>query len=203
MERNSCKKKITRYLITILCGVFALAPWQLVRAQEDSVRTRPALGIFHASEYAGRDLPPPGTPLELRAQLFNTNDVSIQVRTFATIDGRLIELIPSKAYLNKDDYPEYVIETHAPHVTISYFFVAYSPEGQVIRSEDYTLQRPCVPSLTPVSAELSDGIHSGQERLIEMVHKNWAIEEELRAYEHAKKLLEAIHKEMERLNGSK
>lgn len=203
MEHNSCKKKITTFILFIFYCMFAGTPWQQVHAQEDVARTRPAIGIFHASEYAGRDLPSPGAPLELRVQLFNTNDVSIQVRTFATIDGRLIELIPSKAYLNKDDYPEYVIETHAPHVAISYFFVAYSPDGHVIRSEDYTLQRPCVPSLTPVSAELSDDIHSGQERLIEMVHKNWAIEEELRAYEHAKTLLEAIQKEMERLNGSK
>ena len=148
-------------------------------------------------------LPPIDTIPVMSRFRFNTNDVSIQVRTFATIDGRLIELTPSKAYLNKDDYPEYVIETHAPHVSMSYFFLAYSPDGQVIRSEDYMLQRPCVPSLEPASAELSKDLKKGQDRLIEMVHKNWAIEDELKAYSHAKLLLESIKKEMERLDGGR
>jgi hypothetical protein len=201
----SAAQTLGRHLTALLCIGATLLYGSLtpVVAQEEAPVRAPSIGIFHVSEYSGQEMPPPGAPLTLRAQLFNTNDVSIQLRTFANIDGSLIELTPSKVYLNRDDYPEYVIEAHAPQVTFSYFFVAYAPTGDVVRSEEYTLQRPCVPSIEPVSVEIEADANNGQERLREYVHKNWAIEKELEAYEHAKTLIDAIQKELDRLDGKK
>lgn len=205
MGSCSIKKTLSRCLQGLLFfGVVALPAFsQHAVAQENEAPAAPSIGIFHVSEYSGQEMPSPGAPLTLRAQLFNTNDVSIQLRTFANIDGSLIELTPSKVYLNRDDYPEYIIETHAPRVTLSYFFVAYGPNGNVVTSEEYTLQRPCVPTIEPVSVEIEADSNNGQERLLEYVHKNWTIEKELEAYDHAKALIDAIQKELDRLDGKK
>jgi hypothetical protein len=159
------------------------------------------IGVYHQASYDSSTLPAPGHPMQLVVQLFNTKEMNLPLRTMANIDGRLIELTPSRVYLNKDDYPEYIIETHAPHAFIEYYFIAYGPNDIVATSEKFIIRRPCLPDINLTSAGLSTESRDGQSRLTEIVRKAWNFEKEIKTYEHAHKIIEAINLELNRLDG--
>ena len=138
-------------------------------------------------------LPLPGYPLTLTAQLVNTTDVSDVMRAFVSLDGRVMSVLPAKAYLNKYDSPEYVFQIHAPVSELSYQFVLYRKDEPALFSERFTVQRSCLPDVEPVQGSLDPELQ-GDELLGAMVRRSTALDREAALYTESGLMLTQIKK---------
>ena len=99
---------------------------------------------IHFTPLAGNALPLPGRKLTLTAQLANTREI-LPVRALVVKDGRVMKVLPAKAFLNTSDFPEYVFELQAPNSELSYQFVLTRENSAPLFSRRHRVTRECLP----------------------------------------------------------
>ena len=180
----------------LTCGialVFALASVTLLPAaaqEEEQMDT----GIsIYVEPIEPSDLPLPGQPLTLSAQLINSKDVTLPMRALVSIDGKLMDIPVTDAELNKFDYPEYLLKVHSPRSEITYQFILSEDEESVLFSDRYSVRRECVIEEVTVDPEVATDLKR-QERLDTLVQVAKGLKREINAYNEAKRLLDELQK---------
>lgn len=195
MGTNTSKVKVEK-LLKLLAAALACLCFSLllyagsVMAQEDPEAASTEVSIY-SENLDPLDLPDPGEPMVIAAQLLNTKDTSSEMRALAVVDGRLIDMPAAKSFLNKYDFPEYRFEVNAPVSDLSYHFVWVDKNGGAIFSDRFEIRRECAPDIAKVNPEIGPEIR-GQEKLNLLIEKSNALHREASLYNRALEIITDI-----------
>lgn len=160
----------------------------------------PARLVISHRQPKPQDLPYPGQILNLIAQIENTKKTDMDLRLFATHDGRALELQALPGYLDKYDLPTYEIPIHAPKFNISYQFVLTGRDGEALATtKRFSIERACLPNLNLAQPEISKEI-TGEARLERVSAEVENLQNDLDGYRRVREVLDSIVKEIEFLD---
>lgn len=189
-------RDVVRYKLFTICSLLATVAIlaQPVMAEDsEGAELISSVAIVHTPPFEGPELPAPGKPIEIVAQLANSQDAKNLMRLMLVRDGQLTQVPLTKSYLNAYDQPEYVFRTNAPITEMRYFFIlpASADTPSPTFSKQFHLRRPCMPrvSLTELPKE---GSADGEERLNALVANANALEREVIAYDQAVVILKEL-----------
>ncbi len=131
-----------------------------------------------ANKIAAADLPAPGMPIELKAELNNTRDFRYPLKVLLVLDQEFQEFMSDPGLPDSREKPQYSIKIPAPVVEVEYQFVLTMPDGSFIVSPRQKVRRNCQPDISPAINEIDPAI-DGSDKLNLLIVQNQKIEEEL------------------------
>lgn len=136
-------------------------------------------------------LPFPGQPIDINVLLSGTGDFRSRLRGFAVIDGRILEVSPTRAFLNDYDQPTYEFSLISPLAEISYHFVLELGDGQFVASPRYTVRRSCIPKIEPADLVDANSLQP-RDQVGALLEQSTLLNFDLQSYEQAIKLSEEL-----------
>jgi hypothetical protein len=124
-------------------------------------------------------------------ELHNTKDIDLKVRLVGSRDGRFMDVTLPRGALNAADIPTYQMEVPAPLAAMTYQFVVHQPDGSLITSKRFTMQRACVQNYK-VEIPESDPNGVFKRKVAGIVAQAGSLERDLGYLDAAVKILEEI-----------
>jgi hypothetical protein len=149
-----------------------------------------AVSLAHSAPLP-EELPFPGSPMQLAVTLLNSRNSQLSVRAFVVRDGKLMTIDLKNVSTDPYERVVYWSNINAPLGEISYRFILSGPTGIMATSERYSVQRECRPNVETIDANLSESI-TGNSKLKIQQKQATALQDELKNYELAIKLLEEL-----------
>jgi hypothetical protein len=169
-----------------LGGLLGLCVWAIFMSPQGLIAETSTIGINHSPPSAA-ELPAPGQPIKLTFQLSGTKNFELRVRALVNRDGKFLDVPFPAGSVDLKDSPTFTTTIHAPLQSIGYQFLVYTPDGSVVSSKQYSIQRKCRPNieLTQVPDPLGDDPY-----LLSTVAEG--LEKEVRSYRTVERLLQDL-----------
>ncbi len=139
----------------------------------------------------GKSLPTTANWMLLSVELTNTVSTDLKVRLVGSRDGRFMDVVFPSGALNAADRPTYQVEIPAPAATMSYQFIVHQPDGRLVSSRRFIIERPCIQNFK-VEVTGSDSDSSFRKDVSQLVAKAKILERDRANYEAALKILEEL-----------
>ena len=149
----------------------------------DMLQTNGKISII-TNIISAAELPAPGLPLELKAELQNTRDFRQPLKILLVRDQQFQEFISEPGLPDSREKPQYSIKIPAPLVELEYQFVLTMPDGSVITSLKNKVRRNCMPDITPALEKIESNMDD-KEKFNLLVAQNSLIEGEIANFETA------------------
>lgn len=137
------------------------------------------------------ELPAPGLPLELKAELQNTRDFRQPLKILLVRDQQFQEFVSEPGLPDSREKPQYSISIPAPLVELEYQFVLNMPDGSIITSLKNKVRRNCLPDTTPAVEKIELNMDD-KEKFDLLVAQNALIEGEIANFESAVRELKLL-----------
>jgi len=148
------------------------------------------ISVMHTAP-DGRSLPATANWVVISVELTNTVATDLKVRLVGSRDGKFIDIAFPQGALNKADHPTYEIEIPAPAAALTYQFIVHQPNGELVTSKRFAVERPCIQNFkVEVAGDVSDAPF--RKKVTELVAKAKILERDRANYEGALKILEDL-----------
>ena len=148
--------------------------------QASSESPQPASQVIKHTPLEADKLPFPGKPIKLWIALNKTRSIDLRIRAFVVIDGKVMDVPLTHPTYNEADDLVFSGEVPAPLERISYqFFIHGSNPGDVQASPRYSIQRKCVPILTPELVNNEPASPNKDEGITPLLMQNEGLERDI------------------------
>jgi hypothetical protein len=138
-----------------------------------------------------RSLPVTSDFMTISVSVENTRDTDLKVRLVGARDGRFLDVMLPAGQFNTEDLPTYEVKIPAPAAVFSYQFIVHQPDGSLVPSRRFTVQRPCVQNYkVDVSNEGNDA--SIRREMAELVARQSQLARDVKDYEAALKIIDDL-----------
>jgi len=129
--------------------------------------------------------------MTISVSLENTRSTNLKVRLVGSRDGRYLDVMLPPGQFNVDDLPTYEVKIPAPAAVLSYQFIIHQPDGSLVPSKRFTVQRPCVQNYV-VNVPDDRGDASFRREIAILVAKQHKLAQEVKSYEAALKIIDDL-----------
>jgi len=187
MKLDSKAKVITTLMgLVVACGSII----ELFGVISPSVATEAVepLQIVHQPPDV-QSLPVAADFMTISVSVANTRETGLKVRLVGARDGRYLDIMLPKGRLNAEDLPTYEVKIPAPSAVLTYQFIIHQPDGSLVPSRRYTVQRPCVQNY---KVDVSEEEGAFKREMSELVSRQNQLARDVKNYEAALKVLEEL-----------
>jgi hypothetical protein len=95
---------------------------------------------------------------------------------------------------NVDDLPTYVVQVPAPAAVLTYQFIVHQPDGTLVTSKRFTVQRPCIQTFRAAAPAEGSSDASSRREMAELVAQHKRLELEIKNLEAALVIVDDLKK---------